>query len=138
MPQVKTLREAIVINAGPSRIWSVLTKAEYSRQYYYDLEIRSAWMAGSDVYWEKEEGVLFKKGKILTIIPGMFIEFTMQEQGAPESRVVLTRYELQTDEDGIRLSVIQEISSEDESSFRHQQQIWRAMLQKIKWLAEYS
>ncbi|MEJ0103828.1 MAG: SRPBCC domain-containing protein [Bacteroidota bacterium] len=138
MPQLKTLRESIVINAGPSRIWSVLTKPEYSRQYYYDLEIRSGWVAGSEIYWDNEEGIIAKKGKIRNIIPGMFIEFTIQNASGPDNTVILTRYELQTDEDGIKLSVMQEIPDESGPGFKHHQQIWRIMLQKIKWLAEYS
>ncbi len=138
MPQPTTLRESIVINAGPSRIWSVLTKPEYSRQYYFDLEVASAWTAGSEIYWRKENGIVFKKGKIRTIIPGMFIEFTVQNAGNPADPATHIRYELQTHENGIKLSVTEEIPAESESELKHHQQIWRMMMQKIKWLAEYS
>lgn len=138
MPQIKMLNESVVINAGPSRIWSVLTKSEYCRQYYYDLEVSSAWVAGSEINWYKEDGVVFKTGKILTIIPGIFIEFKSQNAISPSEMNILTRYELQTDEHGIKLSVKQEIPAESGPEFKHHQQIWRAMLQKIKWLAEYS
>jgi hypothetical protein len=137
MSQLKTLKEAIVINAGPSRIWKVLTTAAYSRQYYYDLEIDSEWTQDSAIYWRKD-GVIIKTGRVTGIIPGMFVEFEIFPAKDNPTLKIVSRYDLQTDVDGIKLTIVLPVSIDSESEFISHRQICRAMLQKIKWLAEYS
>ena len=143
MQHTRKLQEAIVINAGPSRIWAVLTKPEYTRQYFYDYAVYSSWATGDDIRWESEKDgqhFIVKKGKVKNIIPGIFIDFNIWDvlEEDPENAGTSTVYEMQTIGNGIQLTVTQVISDCPEQEFKYQQQNWRSMLQKIKWLAEYS
>ena len=141
MQHTRSLREAIDINARPSRIWAVLTRPEYTRQYFYDYSIYSSWAKGNEIRWEHEkDGVTHtvKKGRVVNIIPGLLLEFIISDSDDPENSAIPSSYEMQAAEAGIRLIVKQELPFCPEPEFKYILQNWRAMLQKIKWLSEYS
>src|SRR5690348_11221520 len=141
MQYKRFLREEIAISALPSKVWTVLTRPDYTRQYLFDLESCSDWQKGSSLIWKIERNgakEIACKGVVLESTPGLFLQYTTQDLFEPESESIPTTYELVPDEEGIKLKVSQELSSVNDTDFKGLAENWRIILRKIKWLAEFT
>jgi hypothetical protein len=141
MQYKRFLREEIAISALPSKIWTVLTRPDYTRQYLFDLESCSDWQKGSSLVWKIERNgakEIALEGVVLESTPGLFLQYTTQNLFLPESESIPTTYELIPDEEGIKLKISQELSSINDEDFKGIAENWRMILRKIKWLAEFT
>lgn len=71
------------IAASPEKIWSALTSAEFTRQYFFGLQIESDWKVGSVVKYFRPDGVLDISGKILRCEPSRLLSFTWHIESDP-------------------------------------------------------
>ena len=141
MQYKRFLKEEIAISALPSKVWTVLTRPDYTRQYLFDLESCSDWQKGSSLVWKIDKNgtkEIARKGEVLESTPGLYLQFTTMDLFEPEAKSVPTTYELVPDEDGIKLKVSQELNAVNDADFRGLSENWRLILQKIKWLAEFT
>jgi hypothetical protein len=84
---------------------------------------------------EKEE-VPVKLGKVLESVPGMLLKFDCREQHGPT--YVTTTYELIISSEGVELKMRCEGFNATNPEFILRLQQANLVLQKIKWLSEYS
>ena len=129
------LQQQITVHALPSKVWRVLTHSEYVNQYFLKESIHSNWMEGSPIIFNEEDNA-DTIGQVLESVPGMLLKFKLFEENI--SAFIVTTYELILAGDGIELKIKCEgfAASQQEYLIRVQQA--KLLLQKIKWLSEYS
>ena len=137
----KLIRQEIIIHALPTKVWKVLTCSEYAQQYFFDEELRSDWMKGSPILLEVDKGgkrETATRGMVQEVIPGISLQFTLFQLPEFSDYPVLCQYELVPQEGGIRLILSQEVLLNSEALYQLVSENCHMMLQKIKWLAEFS
>jgi uncharacterized protein YndB with AHSA1/START domain len=73
------IKNSIAINASTEKVWDILTNPEQTKKYMFGCEALSDWKPGSPLIWKGSyEGkeMIFVKGEIVTIKPGMFLAYT--------------------------------------------------------------
>lgn len=133
MPKT-TLKHELTIHALTSKLWNVLTSSDFTRQFLFDDELISEWTEGSPVFSAATNA---RQGQIEQVVPGVLLRYSLH---LPEfsAEPVHFRYELVPAESGIRLKLEQEVHIAKETSPDNINECTSIMLQKIKWLAEYS
>jgi len=137
----KLLQHDIVIHAPPTKVWKVLTCSHYAQQFLFNEELQSDWIKGSPILLEVGDGErkqAVNKGLVHEVIPGISLQFTLYELPEFSDLPVQCQYELVPEEGGIRLILLQEVLLFSEQLCSLMSQNSQMMLQKIKWLAEYS
>ena len=137
----KLLRHEIVIHALPTKVWRVLTCSEYARQFLFNEELQSDWIKGSPIFLEIEKGgkkEAVKKGVVQEVVPGLSLQFTLYELPEFSDCPAMYQYELVPEDAGVRLILSQEVILYSHQLYSLMSENCRMMLQKIKWLAEYS
>lgn len=143
------VRNSIKIEASLEKVWDVLTKAEYTKQYMFNCEPITDWKVGSDLLWEgtyEGQTMVFVKGKIIEInLPQKLVYTTIDPNSAmedkPENYLFVT-YELGKDENGTLLKVSQGDYSkvyDGENRYKHSYnngEGWMPILIQIKNIAE--
>lgn len=104
----------INLNAPIDKVWNVLTKPEFVKQWQYGSNLITDWEIGSDIKFStKWEGVIFEQwGKVLDVIPYKLIKYTLfaprpDIEDKPENYFVMN-YILSDEKNYIRLDIIQE------------------------------
>jgi len=137
----KLIRHEITVHALPTKVWKVLTCSEYAQQFLFNEELQSNWTKGSPILLEVENGGERKamaKGMVQEVIPGISLQFTLYELPEFSDCPVICQYELVPEEGGIRLILSQEVLLNSDNLYPLMSGNCQMMLQKIKWLAEYS
>ncbi|HEU0109630.1 MAG TPA: SRPBCC domain-containing protein [Flavisolibacter sp.] len=136
----KLIRHEIIIHALPSKVWKILTSSEYAQQYMFYEELQSDWIKGSPILLETTNGngSLLNRGLVQEVQPGISLEFTLFELPQFSDCPVQCRYELVPEDGGIRLILSQDVLLYSEKLYDILSDNCQVMLQKIKWLAEYS
>ena len=132
MPKT-TLKHEIIVHALTSRLWSILTSSSFTRQFLFSDELISEWTEGSAVRSAVDGS---HHGQVTEVKPGMMLRFTLQLDFSPAP--VGFQYELEPADRGTRLKLLQEVDSIEKGSLKAVEEHGWLMLQKIKWLAEYS
>ena len=129
------LQQQITVHALPSKVWKVLTHSEYVNQYFLKESIHSNWMEGSPIIFHEEDNA-DTIGQVLESVPGMLLKFKLYEENI--SAFIITTYELILDGEGIELKIKCEGFSASQQEYLIRVQQAKLLLQKIKWLSEYS
>jgi uncharacterized protein YndB with AHSA1/START domain len=138
MPKTN-LRQQIIIDALPSKVWKVLTTPDYISQYLFEGEVQCNWTEGSSlmlVTQNNNQTETIHKGNILQAVPGVVLKYKLKEEHS--SSFVNTTYELIPAEDGVELKLYTEGFEDSDEEYLIRMQQMKLLLQKIKWLAEYS
>jgi uncharacterized protein YndB with AHSA1/START domain len=140
---------AIEIDALPSKVWNVLTKAGYTSQWapeFYggaSFGIESSWRKGASVLWKDEQGQTIVEGEVTRLEPDKILRFTVFDARAPERPAT-------TEEDGITFELAQRgdhtllklrqgdfSAMPDGEKYRQMSEdVWDRVLPRIKRLAE--
>lgn len=131
------LQQQITVHALPSKVWMVLTRDEYVNQYFFKENIHSDWVEGSPIASipEKNEAPV-PLGKVLEAVPGMLLIFRFNDDNP--SVTTITTYELIIAGDGVELKMKCEGFNDTHPEWLIRVQHSKIILQKIKWLSEYS
>ena len=138
MPKTN-LQQQILIDALPSKVWKVLTNPDYIDQYLVEGTVESKWTEGSAitlVHKEKGKTQEQHKGNILQVVPGVLLKYNLLEESS--RNLVNMTYQLIPAEDGIELKFKCEGFTDNDENYVFRVQQTKLLLQKIKWLAEYS
>ncbi len=138
--QTLTLRHELIIHAHTAKLWEVLTSAEYTEQFLVEGRIACDWTEGEPIFLIQEQGLLNQVstiGKVRDVNPGTSLSFSLSSVNEFIREPVVFHYELFAAADSTRLILLQEVALAAED-FRLLNEHGKAMLQKIKWLAEYS
>ena len=104
----------IKLNASINRIWDVLTKPEFVKQWQYGSDLFTDWKVNSEIRFRAEwQGQVFEQwGKIIEIVPYKLIKYSLfaprpDLEDKPENYFVMN-YILNEEKNYIRLDIIQE------------------------------
>jgi hypothetical protein len=134
------LRHEITIHALTSKVWKVLTSRDYTEQFLLEGALVSDWAVEGPILLEVEaqgQKQILNKGVIEEIVPGISLRFRISGLQYSNDPVIF-QYELIPEEGGIRLILSVEIVFSREELQKMMTANCKMMLQKIKWLAEYS
>jgi uncharacterized protein YndB with AHSA1/START domain len=84
MGEELVVRESITIDARPERVWEVLTRPEWTRQYMDGCEIVSEWQVGGPFAWRGDDGITYVTGTLRSQKPGEVLEFTAFDPHDPD------------------------------------------------------
>jgi len=137
------VRESIVIDAPPEKVWEVLTEPRWTKQYMYGCEIVSDWKPGGPFAWRGGDGITYVKGILRGSEPGARLEFTAFDPNAkdlediPSNHTTVTMSLSRTGQ-STKLGVTQgdfAAVTDGEKRFSEAQG-WGEILRQIKQLAE--
>ena len=143
-----TIRSAIEIHAPATRVWKVLTRSEFTKQYMHGCEVVSDWKVGSPLLWRGEhEGnpVVFVKGHIVKNEPDRELHYTTYgpQEGLPDipANYLTVTYALTPTDTGVLLAVSQgdfskRTDGKGAQHFEGGEAGWYGILQQIQALAE--
>lgn len=143
------VKNSILINALPPRIWDALVNPEQTKKYMFGCETVSDWAVGSELLWKgsyEGQEMVFVKGTIIDIKPEKYLAYTTIDpnntaiEDKPENYLTVT-YELTADEVHTLLTVTQgDYSGVAEGASRYKETIdgggWQPILEEIKKLVE--
>lgn len=130
------LQQQIIVRALPSKVWKVLTGADYINQYFFDGNIDSDWTEGSSIFFTEHNSRPINIGQVLQSVPGMLLQFGFREENT--SSYLITTYELILAGEGVELKMRCEGFNATHQEYLIRVQQSNLLLQKIKWLSEYS
>ena len=129
------------IQAPASKVWSILTSLKYTQQFFFDERLVSDWKKGDPIYSETEiESVkqIMKKGWVEQVHTGESLEFTLLQLDRFSFEPVLCLFQLLAMGETVRLVFSMEICLYAPDVYPTLSAQCKMMLQKIKWLAEFS
>ncbi|NJK96818.1 MAG: hypothetical protein HC905_19560 [Bacteroidales bacterium] len=140
------IKKSILINAPLSKVWKVLTKPEFTRQYMFGCDVVSDWMQGSSIEWkglQDRNETVYIKGWIISVDPEKHVSYsTFDPQGGlpdiPENYLNVT-YDLASKKDKTQLTITQgDFSAVTEGPERYSESLkgWELTLADIKVVAE--
>ncbi len=108
------IRNSIVIDAPPEKVWDALVNPRQTRKYMFGCEAMSDWKKDSSLTWKMlQEGkeVIAVKGKIVDIRPPEYLSYTTIDpngdaEDIPENYLTVV-YELDLQEEGTLLTITQ-------------------------------
>jgi len=130
------LQQQITVHALPSKVWKVLTAPDYINQYFFEGNINSDWTEGSSIFLVEADTKPINVGKVLQSVPGMLLQFDFLEENT--STHLVTTYELILAGEGVELKMRCEGFNATPQEYLIRVQQTNLLLQKIKWLSEYS
>ena len=138
MPKT-SLQQQITVHALPSKVWKVLTSSEYTNQHLHDGTVICDWMEGSAIQLipgNEENKQPIHVGEVLETVPGLLLKFSFREGNT--STYIITTFELIVASGGVDLKIKCEGFTATQQEYLIRIQQTNLLLQKIKWLAEYS
>ena len=93
-------------------------------------------MEGSPILVVSEENVAINIGQVLESVPGMLLKYSFRDGNT--TTYVITTYELLIAGDGVELKIKSEGFTATHQEYLLRVQQANLLLQKIKWLSEYS
>ena len=130
------LQQQITVHALPSKVWKVLTGPDYINQYLFEGIIDSEWTEGSSIFLMHDNNNPVNIGQVLQSVPGMLLQFGFREENT--SSYLITTYELILAGEGVELKMKCEGFNATHQEYLLRVQQSNLLLQKIKWLSEYS
>ena len=143
------VKNTIVINSSPAKVWDALTNPQKTKQYMFGCETVSNWKVGSLLLWKGfDEGkeIIYVKGEILELEAEKLLKYTTIDphstiDDTSENYLVVT-YQLTQDGDQTIFTVTQgDYSKVAEGERRYKEAYnngegWNPILQQIKALVE--
>jgi len=130
------LQQQITVHALPSKVWRVLTGPDYINQYFFEGNIDSDWTEGSCIFLVEDNAGPINIGEVLQSVPGMLLQFGFREENT--STYLIRTYELILAGEGVELKMRCEGFNATHQEYLIRVQQSNLLLQKIKWLSEYS
>lgn len=138
--------DQIRIQAPPTAVWDALTNPTLTPAYMFGCEVLSEWKVGSTILWKgKEDGVLYVKGRIVTLEPEKKLAFTVFDPNAsyediPANYLTAT-YTLEAAQGTTLLTVTQgDYAAVEDGAHRYRDTLaqggWSSVLESIKNLLE--
>jgi uncharacterized protein YndB with AHSA1/START domain len=131
----------IVIDAPPSRVWSVITDPESLGELFFGSEVITDWTVGGPIIWRGEwEGKPFEdKGEIIAFEPGRRLETThfsplTGQPDVPENYHTLT-WTLEPSGTQTVLTLMQD-NNDSPAAAEHSKGMWDMLVATVKDIAE--
>ncbi len=127
------------IKTTPEKLWKALTNSEFTKQYWFGLEMHSDWKIGSPISYVSN-GSVKMAGKILESTPPKVLAYTFHEElteakDEPPTKVTLT-IEKDPRGDFVKLTVVHTDFVENSLHRPSISKGWPAVLSGLKSLLE--
>lgn len=123
-------KKTILINANLEKVWNVLTKPEFTKQYMFNNEVFSNWKIGSEIIWKGNyKGYeSFQKGFILDLIPLKLIKYSTFDPNFgfedKEENYIYVSYILSPKNNSTEITFISENFGKDKKRYEHNSNGW--------------
>jgi uncharacterized protein YndB with AHSA1/START domain len=139
-------RSSISITAPAARIWDVLTRPEFTKEYMFGCETVCDWKVGSPLLWKgmlDGKEIVYVKGTVRRIDPGQMLEYTTFDPNGglddvPANYVTVV-YRLTKRPEDVLLEVTQgDFATVANSEQRYRETVagWPSVLEQVKAIAE--
>jgi uncharacterized protein YndB with AHSA1/START domain len=141
--------QSIVIEAGPEKVWDVLTQSSFTKDWVGDFQpvfahLESDWKVGSKVLWLTQDGKTLVDGKVSASEPYRKLSFTVHDVSGDFNDVLSDKdgifYTLTEHNGGAKLSVKQgdfsKVGAKAQDFCEATDKSWQSALLAIKSLAE--
>jgi uncharacterized protein YndB with AHSA1/START domain len=139
-------RSSISIHAPAAKVWAVLTRPEFTKEYMFGCEAVCDWKVGSPLLWKgllDGKEIVYVKGTVLRIEPGQLLEYTTFDPNGDLDDVpanyVTVVYRLTPRADDVLLEVTQgdfATVANGEQRYRETEASWPAVFEQVKVIAE--
>lgn len=138
-PQIQDFVYVTYIRTTPERLWEALTTPEFTRQYWFNIDVTSDWKVGSPMTYMRD-GEPKVAGKVLIADRPHVLSYTFREVGTeasvePETKVVL-KIDREPDSDVVKLTVTHTDFVENSKHRPSISQGWPMVLSNLKTLIE--
>ncbi len=126
---------AIYVKTTPDKIWEALTKSEFTRQYFWGVNVESDWKQGSTIRNLGDDGTIYSEGIILQAEKGKILSQTgriIAPDGTKGKESIVT-FEIEQHGDVCKLIVKHEHSSEEHKNALNG---WEMSMGSLKSLLE--
>ena len=129
----------IFIRATPERLWSALTSAEFTKQYWFGMHQESEWKAGSPWQLVFPDGRVADTGEIVEVVPPRRLvlrwrnEFRADLKSEGYSRCTV---EIEPVGDAVKLTVTHEMARAESKFIEKVSGGWPRILSNLKSLLE--
>lgn len=137
--------ESIDINAGPEKVWDVMTNPELIKEYLFGTETITDWKTGSEIifqgkYGEKSEFMYRDKGLVREHIPMRKLSYNYWNgfsglEDKPENYALVT-YTIEPKGEGITSFTWTQAGFATEDGYNHSRSGMGEFLKQIKAIAE--
>ena len=127
------------IRTTPQKLWSALTNAEFTRQYWFGMSAESQWKAGSPWKLVASDGRLFDSGEIVEADPPRRLVIRWQHQLTPELKAEgdsLCTIELEPSAGAVKLSITHSVERDPSKFIAAVSGGWPKVLSNLKSLLE--
>ena len=127
------------IKTTPEKLWAALTNSEFTRQYWFDTEIKSDWKEGSPIaFYPHGENTANIVGTVLRSNPPRELAYTwgfpdLTASSEEPSRVTFT---LEKDGDLVKLTVVHDQFTPGSAGIARVSKGWPAVLSSLKSMLE--
>ncbi len=128
------------IRTTPEKLWSALTSPEFTRQYWFGIDVISDWKIGSSMKYMKESETLVL-GQVLAAHPFTLLSYSFHEEMNKESSIepptkVTFEIEPEAGTETVRLIVTHTDFVENSKHFQNISGGWPAVLSGLKTFLE--
>jgi uncharacterized protein YndB with AHSA1/START domain len=129
------------IRTTPEKLWSALTDAEFTKQYWFGMRCESQWTAGSPWKLVSGDGQIYDAGEIVEADPPRRLVIRWQNQFKPELKAEgasLCTMELEPEPSGsaVKLTITHTIETEPSKFIAAVSGGWPKVISNLKSLLE--
>ncbi|MDQ0395078.1 SRPBCC family protein [Labrys monachus] len=127
------------IRTTPEKLWSALTDAAFTRQYWFGMRCESQWTAGSSWQLMSGDGAIFDDGEIVEAEPPRRLVIRWQHQNKPELKIEgpsRCTMELEPSGGAVKLSITHTIEREPSKFIEAVSGGWPKVISNLKSLME--
>ena len=127
------------IRSTPEKVWSALTDAEFTRQYWFGMRAESEWTRGSAWKMVSGDGRVTDSGEIVESDPPRRLVIRWQHQNKPELKAegpTLCTMELEPNGSAVKLTITHTIERESSKVIEAVSGGWPKVISNLKSLLE--
>ena len=127
------------IRTTPERLWSALTKPDFTREYWFGMRIETEWKRGAQWKMLFPDGRVADAGEILECDPPRRLVLKWRNEFRPELKVegdAQCVIELEPEPDAVKLTITHSIGCADSKFIAAVSSGWPKVLSNLKSLLE--
>ncbi len=127
------------IRTTPEKLWSALTDAEFTKQYWFGMRCESEWKKGSPWRLVSSSGEVFDAGEVVEAEPPRRLVMRWRHQHNPELTAegdALCTIELEPGASAVKLSITHTIDRESSKLINAVSGGWPKIISNLKSLLE--
>jgi uncharacterized protein YndB with AHSA1/START domain len=127
------------IRTTPERLWSALTDAKFSRQYWFGAAALSDWRVGSPWRLEFDDGRIADAGEILEVDPPKRLVIKWRNEWKPELKAegyARCTFEIEPVEGAVKLTIVHAMDRPQSKLIAAVSNGWPRILSNLKSLLE--